>query len=161
MKTGAVTDAPRTKQCVCIVFHVVVAGVRSAKQAYLQKFVLRSTIQPDPRCAWKIKNSKTCLWRRPQNKLERGLQNTTYRKYVYKVSAHMFLVAHPISQPSLNNSPIWIPTIEAEVRKLLQVLPVQIICKSRVFMLVLHRICLFSVGFYFESSLILWILAIK
>jgi hypothetical protein len=30
----------------------------------------------------------------------------------------MFLVAHPISQPSLDVSPIWIPAIEAEVRKL-------------------------------------------
>jgi hypothetical protein len=29
-----------------------------------------------------------------------------------------FLVAHPISQPSLDNSPIWISIIQAEVKKL-------------------------------------------
>jgi hypothetical protein len=30
----------------------------------------------------------------------------------------MSLTDHPINQPSLDNSPIWIPVIEAEVRKL-------------------------------------------
>jgi hypothetical protein len=38
---------------------------------------------------------------------------------------------------------------------------VYIMWESCVFMLVLHRICLFSVGFYFDSPLILWTLAIK
>jgi hypothetical protein len=42
--------------------------------------------------------------------------NTTYRKY--KESAHMSLLDHPISQPSLDISPIWTPVIAAEVRKL-------------------------------------------
>jgi hypothetical protein len=42
--------------------------------------------------------------------------NTTYRKY--KEAAHMSLLDHPISQPSLDISPIWIPVITAEVRKL-------------------------------------------
>jgi hypothetical protein len=42
--------------------------------------------------------------------------NTTYRKY--KESAHMSLVDHPISQPSLDISPIWAPFIAAEIRKL-------------------------------------------
>jgi hypothetical protein len=42
--------------------------------------------------------------------------STTYRKY--KESAHMSLVDHLISQPSLYISPIWIPIIAAEVRKL-------------------------------------------
>jgi hypothetical protein len=42
--------------------------------------------------------------------------NTTYRKY--KESAHMSLLDHPISQPSLDISPIWTPEIIAEVRKL-------------------------------------------
>jgi hypothetical protein len=43
-------------------------------------------------------------------------QNTTYRKY--KESAHMSLLAHSISQPSLDISPIWTPITKAEVRKL-------------------------------------------
>jgi hypothetical protein len=42
--------------------------------------------------------------------------NTTYRKY--KESAHMSLVDHSISQPSLDISPIWTPITEAEVRQL-------------------------------------------
>jgi hypothetical protein len=41
--------------------------------------------------------------------------NTIYRKY--KESAHMSLVDHPISQPSLGISSIWTPIIAAEVRK--------------------------------------------
>jgi hypothetical protein len=40
----------------------------------------------------------------------------TYRKY--KESAHMSLVDHPISQPSLDISPIWTPIIAAAARKL-------------------------------------------
>jgi hypothetical protein len=42
--------------------------------------------------------------------------NTAYRKY--KESAHMSLIAHPVSQPSLDISPIWTHIIAAEVRKL-------------------------------------------
>jgi hypothetical protein len=47
--------------------------------------------------------------------------NSTYRKY--KLSAHVSLVDHPISQPSLDISPIWTPFIAAEVREL-QLCPV-------------------------------------
>jgi hypothetical protein len=78
--------------------------------------------------------------------------NTTYRKN--KESAHMSLAAHPFRQPSLDISPIRTPTIGAGVRKL-QFHPVEVMWESCVFMLVLHRICLFSVGFYFDSTLIL------
>jgi hypothetical protein len=49
----------------------------------------------------------------------KGLQiepNTTYRKY--KESVHISPVYYPISQPSLDISPIWTPTIAAEVKKL-------------------------------------------
>jgi hypothetical protein len=42
--------------------------------------------------------------------------NATNRKY--KESAHMSLTDHPVSQPSLNISPIWTPVITAEVKKL-------------------------------------------
>jgi hypothetical protein len=41
--------------------------------------------------------------------------NATYRKY--KESAHMSLIDHPISQPSLDISPIWTPIITAEIKK--------------------------------------------
>jgi hypothetical protein len=40
--------------------------------------------------------------------------NTTYRKY--KESAHMSLLDHTISQPSLDISPTWTPVITAEVK---------------------------------------------
>jgi hypothetical protein len=40
--------------------------------------------------------------------------NATYRKY--KESVHMSLLDHPISQPSLDISPIWNPIISAEVK---------------------------------------------
>jgi hypothetical protein len=49
----------------------------------------------------------------------KGLQiepNTTYRKY--KESAHMSLLDHPMSQPSLDISHIWTPVITAEVKRL-------------------------------------------
>jgi hypothetical protein len=42
--------------------------------------------------------------------------NATYRKH--KESAHVSLVDQPISQPSLDISPIWTHVIAAEVRKL-------------------------------------------
>jgi hypothetical protein len=42
--------------------------------------------------------------------------NIIYRKY--KESAHMSLLANPISQPSLDISPTWIPVICEEAGKL-------------------------------------------
>jgi predicted GIY-YIG superfamily endonuclease len=48
--------------------------------------------------------------------------NTTHRKYTE--SAHMSLLDHPITQPSLDISPIWTLVISAEVKE--QQLQVQI-----------------------------------
>jgi hypothetical protein len=62
--------------------------------------------------------------------------NNTHKKY--KESAHMSLVYHPISQLSLDVSPIWTPIIAAEVRKL-QFRPVKIMCENCVFMLVQYK----------------------
>jgi hypothetical protein len=39
--------------------------------------------------------------------------NIRHRKY--KESAHMVCLTNPISQPSLDISPIWIPLINSEV----------------------------------------------
>jgi hypothetical protein len=44
------------------------------------------------------------------------LSLTTYRKY--EESAHMLLLVNPISEPSLDISPIWIPVISEEIGKL-------------------------------------------
>jgi hypothetical protein len=41
--------------------------------------------------------------------------NSRYRKY--KESAHMACLINPISQPSLEISPIWIPLINQDVNK--------------------------------------------
>jgi hypothetical protein len=77
--------------------------------------------------------------------------NTTYRKY--KESVRMSLVAHPITQPKMDISPIWTPVITAEVRN----------CNSSsvdyVRWLFLHigimqRVCLFSAAFYLDSTLV-------
>jgi hypothetical protein len=54
------------------------------------------------------------LWK--EAKVSQTEINTTYRKY--KESAHMSLINHPISQPSLEVCPIWTSIIAAEVKKL-------------------------------------------
>jgi hypothetical protein len=59
-----------------------------------------------------ILNHKIC-WK--EAKILQIEPKTTYRKY--KESAHMRLLDHPISQPSLDISPIWTPGITAEVKK--------------------------------------------
>jgi hypothetical protein len=53
-------------------------------------------------------------------------------------SACAYLVNHPLSQPSVDFSPFWTPTIAEEIRKL-QLRPVQIIMENCVFMLVPQR----------------------
>jgi hypothetical protein len=41
--------------------------------------------------------------------------NTTHRKY--RESAHLSLIQHPIRQPNVDLSPIWIPITATEVKK--------------------------------------------
>jgi hypothetical protein len=68
-----------------------------------------------------MKISPTCVRRKPQNMLETSgslLDSTKYHIQKYKESTHMSLVDHPVSQPSLDISPLWTPIITAEVRKL-------------------------------------------
>jgi hypothetical protein len=62
--------------------------------------------------------------------------NSTYRKG--KGSAHMCLVDHLISHPSLGVRPIWTPIITVDVRKF-QLRPVYIMCEIQDFVLVLYR----------------------
>jgi hypothetical protein len=78
--------------------------------------------------------------------------NVTYRKY--KKSAHMSLIDHPISQPSLDNSPIWTPVITAEIKKL-QLCPVWIEWENLCFYVdTIQRICVANDDFCCDSSLI-------
>jgi hypothetical protein len=69
--------------------------------------------------------------------------------------------AHPISQPSLDISPIWTPIITAEVRRL-QLRPVYIMCEKCAFYVrTAQRICLVSDDFYSDTTLILTTTAVK
>jgi hypothetical protein len=54
-----------------------------------------------------------CCWN--EAKVLKTEPNATYRKY--KESAHRSLIDHPISQPSLDISPIWTHVITAEIKK--------------------------------------------
>jgi hypothetical protein len=78
------------------------------------------------------KNGHKICWK--EAKVLQTEPDTTYRKY--KQSAHMSLVDHPISQPSLDISPIWTPVIAAEVRKL-QLCPMYTERKNCVFIFIL------------------------
>jgi hypothetical protein len=84
--------------------------------------------------------------------------NTTYRKY--RESAHVSVVENPISQPSLDISPIWTPVIAAEVRKL-EHHPVYIKYENCALMLVPYRKFLFHVDFYSDTTLILTTITVK
>jgi hypothetical protein len=107
----------------CIIYHVIVVDVTSTKEADFQKYALRSTNTTWPKFFTRNQNEpnmrtceeghKTCWKEAEVLQIE---PNTTHRKY--KESAHMSLVDHPISQPSLDISPIWTPLMVAEIRKL-------------------------------------------
>jgi hypothetical protein len=75
-------------------------------------------ILESPRQDIRSAKHSTCIWRRPQNMLERSeglVDRTRHHIQEIKESAHMSLVLeHLISQPSLDISPI----ITSDVRKL-------------------------------------------
>jgi hypothetical protein len=78
--------------------------------------------------------------------------NTTYRKY--KESAHMSLLDHPISQLSLDISPIWTPIIAAEVKNYKSV-QCRLSGKIVSFMLVPYTDCISLVMIYI-LIVVLW-----
>jgi hypothetical protein len=120
-ETGPVRDAQQTKQCVysiprdcgrCYTGETsrrLEARIKEHKYNLTQGLVEKSKL-PQHACE---EGHKIC-WK--EEKVLQIEPNTTYRKY--KESAHMSLVDHPISQPSLDISPIWTPAITAEVSKL-------------------------------------------
>jgi hypothetical protein len=67
----------------------------------------------------------------------------------------MFLVDHPISQPSLGISPIWTFIIAAEV------INYHSVWKLCFYVGTTQRICLFSDDFYSDNTLILTTIAVK
>jgi hypothetical protein len=77
--------------------------------------------QPQRVSSRKNKISPTCLWRGSKGRLrwckDFGIEsNSRYRKY--KDFTHMTCLTNPISQLSLDVSPIWVPLISNEVSKL-------------------------------------------
>jgi hypothetical protein len=76
--------------------------------------------------------------------------NTIHKKY--EEYAHMSLIDHSISQPSLDISPIWTPVITEDVRKL-QLYPVYIKWEHLCFYVgTIQRIYLSSDDFYPDST---------
>jgi hypothetical protein len=120
-KTGPVRDAQQTKQCVysipcycgrCYIGEtrrLVEVRIKEHKYNLTQGFLEKSKLVQH---AYE-EGHKIC-WN--EAKVLQIGPNTTYRKY--KESAHMSLLDHPISQPSLDISPIWTPVITAEVKRL-------------------------------------------
>jgi hypothetical protein len=78
---------------------------------------------------------------------------------MFTASTQMSLTDHPISQPSLDISLIWIPVITTEVRKL-QLRPVEIKCENCVFMLVPYREFISSDDIYSDSTLMLGLIRV-
>jgi hypothetical protein len=119
MKTGLVRDAQQMKQCVCNIpydhgrcyisetsRHVEVL-IKEHKYNLTQGLLEKSKLaqhayEEDHKICWK------------EAKVLQIEPNTTYRKY--KESAHMSVIDHFVSQPSLNVSSIWTSIITAEVK---------------------------------------------
>jgi predicted GIY-YIG superfamily endonuclease len=121
MKTGPIRNAQQTKKCVysipcecgrCYIGETsrpLEVRIKEHKynltQGMLEKSKLaQHSCEEDHRIFW---NEAKVLQIEP---------NTIYRKY--KESAHMSLVEHPISQPSVDISPIWTPVITTEIKRL-------------------------------------------
>jgi hypothetical protein len=132
MNTGPVRDAQQTKQCVysipcdcgrCYIGETSrpsQVNVKENKHNITQGLLAKSKLSQHA-----CKEGHKMCWK--EAKVLQIEPYTTYRKY--KESARMSLLDHPISQPSLDISPIWTPVITAEVRKL-QFRPVWILCEN-------------------------------
>jgi hypothetical protein len=119
-KIGPVRDAQQTKQCVysapydcdrCYIGETkrpLEIRIKKHKYNLIQSLFGKSKLAQH---AYK-EGHKIC-WK--EARVLHIKPNTTYRKY--KESVHKSLLDHPISQSSLDISPIWTPVIAAEVFK--------------------------------------------
>jgi hypothetical protein len=122
MKTGLVIDTQLTKQCAysipcdcgrCSIDETsrpLEVGIKQVKYNLTQCLFEKSKLAQHA-----YEEGEKICWN--EAKVLQIEPTTTYRKY--KESAHMSLLDHPVSQPSLDISPIWTPVITAEVKKLL------------------------------------------
>jgi hypothetical protein len=84
-------------------------GIKEHKYNLIEGLIEKSKLAQHP-----FGEGHSICWK--ETKILQFEPNTHYRKY--KESAHMPLIDHPISQPSLDMSPIWTPIITADMRKL-------------------------------------------
>jgi hypothetical protein len=114
MKTGPARDAHQTKQM-----------VTSEKKSRLLEVLIKEhkynltqgLLETSELAQHAYEEGHEVCWK--DAKVLQVEPNTTYRKY--KHSAHMSLLDHPISQPSLDISPHWTPVITAEVKNYISV----------------------------------------
>jgi hypothetical protein len=119
MKTGPLSDAQQTKQCVysipcdCGRCYIGETGIPLEVRIKEHKYNLTHILLAKSKLAQHAyeEDHKIC-WN--EAKVLQIESNITYRKY--KESAHMSLLDHPINQPTLDISPIWTPVIAAEVK---------------------------------------------
>jgi hypothetical protein len=118
MKSGPVRYAQQTKQCVYNIPRECDRCYVGETSRPLEVFVEehKYSYNPSKLARHSYKEGHEILWK--EAKVLKIEPNTTYRKY--KETAHVSLVDHPISQPSLDTCPIWAPITEAEVRKQLR-----------------------------------------
>jgi hypothetical protein len=123
MKTGPVRDAQQPKQCVYRI------------PCDCGRYYISETRRP---VEVRIKELKYNLTQGLHEKLkvvQHAYEEDHKICWKYKESAHISLLDHPISQPSLDISPIWPAVITAEVKKL-QPRPVQTKWENLVFLCV-------------------------
>jgi hypothetical protein len=126
MKTGPVRDAQQPKQCVynipCDCGRCYISKMHRPLEACIKEDKYNPTqglLEKSKLAQHVYEEGHKICW--IEVKVLQIEHNTTCKKY--KESAHMSLIDHLINQPSLDISPIWIPIITAEVRKL-QLCPV-------------------------------------
>jgi hypothetical protein len=120
MKTWSVRVAQQTKQCVCSIpcdcGRCYIGETSGPVEVSIKEYkynLTQSLLQKSKLAQHVYKEGHKICWN--EAKVLQIEPNTTYRKY--KESAHVSLLDHPISQPSLDISPILTLIITAEVKK--------------------------------------------
>jgi hypothetical protein len=121
MKTRLARDAQQKKQCVynmpCDCDRCYISEKSRPLEVLIKEHKYNLThglLEKSKLAQYAYKEGHRICWK--EAKVLHIEPNNTYRKY--KESTHMSPVDHPVSQPSLDISPIWTPIITAEVRKL-------------------------------------------
>jgi hypothetical protein len=118
MKTGPVRYAQQTNQCVsCDCGRCYISETSRPLEVRIKEHkynLTKGLLEKSKYAQHAYKKGHNLCWN--EEEILQIEPNTTFRKY--KESAHMSFLDHPISQPSLDISPIWTPVVTAEVKKL-------------------------------------------